>query len=130
MRRPSKYYASLFVSAVREATAHNVQELVNAFIKLLVRENALSRFGEILRLVVSTLEHEGQSKELTVRTAAPLKTTAAQTLERAAKSAGFTEVRLAVDARLGGGVVLQASDRRVDMSVDGALGRLYETLVS
>lgn len=130
MRRPSKYYAELFVRASADVAARDLDAFTQSFVRLLAKENALSRFHDISRLIGTALDRVSGSQDLMVTTAEPLKTTALQTLIRSAKTAGFDHVETIVDPELIGGVVMRTGDRRIDKSVKGALSRLYETLTS
>ncbi len=130
MRRPSKYYAELFVRASVDLKPGDLDLFTQSFVKLLAKENALSRFHDISRLIGARLDKVSGSRDLKVATAEPLKAAALQTLTRSAKAAGFDHVETTVDPELIGGVVMRTGDRRIDKSVKGALSRLYETLTS
>lgn len=130
MRRPSKYYAELFVRASTGVAVEELDALTQSFVKHLAKENALSRFPEISRLVSTAIDRTSGREDLKITTAEPLKATAFQSLTREAKAAGFGQVEAMVDSELIGGAILRAGDRRLDQSVKGALARLYETLTS
>jgi len=117
MRRPSKYYAELYASfATKE------------FVAKLAKENALSRFHEITRLINVSIDRASGSESLCVTTAVALSATALKSLKKAAEEAGFIDVETRVDPAIIGGSVIRTVDRRIDLSVAGALRRLYESL--
>ncbi len=130
MRRPSKYYAELFVRVSADVASRDLDTFTQSFIKLLAKENALSRLHEISRLISTTMDHALGTKDLTVTTAEPIKTSALHAFARAAKTEGFDQIKTVVDPELIGGAILRSGDRRIDQSVKGALARLYETLTS
>lgn len=130
MRRPSKYYAELFVRASKDVSPRELDALTQSFVKLLAKENALSRFHEINRLIGATLNRVSGHEDLIVTVADPLKAAILQALTRIAKTQGFSHVEVVIDSELIGGTVVQIGDRRIDQSVKGALSRLYETLTS
>ena len=130
MRRQSKYYAELFVRTAEEVGARGIDELSVHFVRLLARENALSRFHEIRRLIDSALDRASGSVSVTVTTATALSPSVTKTLEKAATAAGFNGIQTVVDPEIIGGAVMRAGDRRIDQSVRGALSRLYESLTS
>ncbi len=130
MRRPSKYYAELFVRAAADIPGRELDALTESFMRLLAKENALSRFHEITRLIHAALDRALGKQDLVVTTAQPLTAPAMKSLEHAATEAGFGHVISRVDEEIIGGAILRSGDHRIDQSVKGALGRLYETLTS
>lgn len=130
MRRPSKYYAELFIALAHDIAPRDLDTLTTRFVELLAKENALSRYHEIQRLIAVSLDRIAGSEELVVTTASPLAPAALSALKKAATRAGFHALRVTVDSKIGGGAILNAGDRRVDASVEGSLERLYESLVS
>lgn len=130
MRRSSKQYAEIFARIVREVKPSDLPALTASFISLLARENALSRFHEIVRLLEGVLERESGIKELILTTAVPMTAAALHDVSVEAATHGFNVVRSVTDERISGGAVIRAADRRVDASVEGMLHQLYETLTS
>lgn len=124
MRYSVPQYARALLSLVEETPEHRHREVMREFFKTLAAHGTLSVVEDIVREVGLLLDGRHGVRRVSVRSVL-------RESERAfRRKLHFTAAVSAVkDVRLGGGVVIERGDLRVDNSIARRLGRLREALV-